>query len=325
MKKRLSFICFVVWICIISITVSGCRSRNQNQANDSVVTESASDELTQFREKFTIENILNLCDYPDKISAAEKCGFVYISKDSIEDIDWGYAYTYIYGYGVDKTQKEEGKYELTANSDNACYFEHTDVGDIRAILHLKSKEDVDYLINQAQKRGFVKKGENYVGKKWGFHKPTESNGWYEVSFAGAESFPDNSSEEYEEATDNSNPNNGMSESNDIRVKEYQEKTMRCVGKIQDIMRQINSIYNSYVSASIRIDDIRKQSLGVNAIADISDLIIKGDDIFKEMIRLANEYGQQGNISTLRAEQEDFKKQGYQMSTNIRRDIYNENY
>ena len=117
----------------------------------------------------------------------------------------------------------------------------------------------------------------------------------------------------------------MSESNDIRVKEYQEKTMRCVGKIQDIMRQINSIYNSYVSASIRIDDIRKQSLGVNAIADISDLIIKGDDIFKEMIRLANEYGQQGNISTLRAEQEDFKKQGYQMSTNIRRDIYNENY
>ena len=148
MKKRLSFICFVVWICIISITVSGCRSRNQNQANDSVVTESASDELTQFREKFTIDNILNLCDYPDKISAAEKCGFVYISKDSIEDIDWGYAYTYIYGYGVDKTQKEEGKYELTANSDNACYFEHTDVGDIRAILHLKSKEDVDYLVLQ---------------------------------------------------------------------------------------------------------------------------------------------------------------------------------
>ena len=126
-------------------------------------------------------------------------------------------------------------------------------------------------------------------------------------------------------TDGSSSTIEMSGNNDIRVKEYQEKTMRCVGKIQDIMRQINSIYNSYVSASIRIDDIRKQSLGVNAIADISDLIIKGDDIFKEMIRLANEYGQQGNISTLRAEQEDFKKQGYQMSTNIRRDIYNENY
>lgn len=311
MKKRLSFICFVVWICIISITVSGCRSRNQNQANDSVVTESASDELTQFREKFTIENILNLCDYPDKISAAEKCGFVYISKDSIEDIDWGYAYTYIYGYGVDKTQKEEGKYELTANSDNACYFEHTDVGDIRAILHLKSKEDVDYLINQAQKRGFVKKGENYVGKKWGFHKPTESNGWYEVSFAGAESFPDNSSEEYEEATDNSNPNNGMSESN-------KQKALQYMSDLEHIRMQIDDILNQYnrLSSSNSVNPLSFDNFKLDAFQEIDKLSNQAGKIFDNLISLARETG--GDVSALQQQKKAFLSDAYR----IQHAIYN---
>lgn len=313
MKKRLSFICFVVWICIISITVSGCRSRNQNQANDSVVTESASDELTQFREKFTIKNILSLLDNPKNKSYAQKCGLEFI----LEDKDEYGGYQIIYGYDVEKGKKTDNWYDINALSEHSTYFKYECCESVGWMAYFKSKEDADYFINEANKHGFAKKDDCYTNGKWGMSM-TEDEDW-----CCCQIYEYVEHEEYEETTENSNSNNGMSGNNDIRVKEYQEKTMRCVGKIQDIMRQINSIYNSYVSASIRIDDIRKQSLGVNAIADISDLIIKGDDIFKEMIRLANEYGQQGNISTLRAEQEDFKKQGYQMSTNIRRDIYNE--
>ena len=302
MKKILSFICLVVGICIISITGSGCKNaKSSNLGLDTITIDAASYVSEEVIAKEKLEDILKelvgiadgnvILSKVNKFCTEEfKTGF----KQACDQADkegcerprlW-------WSYSDDDPEKYEIK-EIVMTSDNVA------------------KAEVKLL------------SEMYIGR-FNVVVKKEGDTWLIDKIDEVET-QDNPNFDISDNTDGSSSTIEMSGNNDIRVKEYQEKTMRCVGKIQDIMRQINSIYNSYVSASIRIDDIRKQSLGVNAIADISDLIIKGDDIFKEMIRLANEYGQQGNISTLRAEQEDFKKQGYQMSTNIRRDIYNENY
>ena len=203
MKKRLSFICFVVWICIISITVSGCRSRNQNQANDSVVTESASDELTQFREKFTIKNILSLLDNPKNKSYAQKCGLEFI----LEDKDEYGGYQIIYGYDVEKGKKTDNWYDINALSEHSTYFKYECCESVGWMAYFKSKEDADCFLNEAKKHGFAKKDDCYTNGKWGMSM-TEDEDWCCCQIYEYVEY-----EEYEETTENSNSNNGMSESN----------------------------------------------------------------------------------------------------------------
>ena len=92
-----------------------------------------------------------------------------------------------------------------------------------------------------------------------------------------------------------------------REKEFQEKMMGYTGQIQNIMTQINSVYNRFASASSSLDDTRRQMVGVNAASDISDLC---------------EYGRQDMVSTIKQEMDDFDRQAYTMSSNINRYIYN---
>ena len=107
-----------------------------------------------------------------------------------------------------------------------------------------------------------------------------------------------------------------------REKEFQEKMMGYTGQIQNIMTQINSVYNRFASASSSLDDTRRQMVGVNAASDISDLCEEGDMIFRKMMNLAREYGRQDMVSTIKQEMDDFDRQAYTMSSNINRYIYN---
>jgi len=111
-------------------------------------------------------------------------------------------------------------------------------------------------------------------------------------------------------------------SNNQREKEFQEKMMGYTGQIQNIMTQINSVYNRFASASSSLDDTRRQMVGVNAASDISDLCEEGDMIFRKMMNLAREYGRQDMVSTIKQEMDDFDRQAYTMSSNINRYIYN---
>lgn len=216
MKKRLSFICFVVWICIISITVSGCRSRNQNQANDSVVTESASDELTQFREKFTIKNILSLLDNPKNKSFAQKCGLEFI----LEDTDEYGGYQIIYGYDVEKGEKTDNWYDINALSEHSTYFKYECCESVGWMAYFKSKEDADCFLNEAKKHGFAKKDDCYTNGKWGM-SITEFEDWCCCQIYEYVEY-----EEYEETTENSNSNNGMSESNSQTLSSSEARMFR---------------------------------------------------------------------------------------------------
>lgn len=59
-------------------------------------------------------------------------------------------------------------------------------------------------------------------------------------------------------------------------------------------------------------------MGVNAVADISELTIEGDRHFRQMISIAREAGKQEDINTIRQEMEDFDYKSNQMKQNILR-------
>ena len=213
MKKRLSFICFVVGICIISITGSGCKSRNQNQANDSIVTESSSDELAQFRKIFTIENILSLLDNPKNKSFAQKCGLEFI----LEDTDEYGGYQIIYGYDVEKGKKTDNWYDINALSEHSTYFKYECCESVGWMAYFKSKEDADYFINEAKKHGFTKKDDCYTNGKWGM-QITEFEDWCQCQIY---EYVD-----YEEAEEGSSSNNEISESNNQVISSSAERQFR---------------------------------------------------------------------------------------------------
>jgi hypothetical protein len=133
--------------------------------------------------------------------------------------------------------------------------------------------------------------------------------------------------EPENESDISNVNQALQseEQNNLenqREKEFQDKMIEYAGKIQNIMTQINSVYNRFVSASSSLDDTRRQMVGVNAMGDISDLSTEGDMIFRKMMNLAREYGRQDMVGTIKQEMDNFDRQAYTMSSNINQYIYN---
>lgn len=103
--------------------------------------------------------------------------------------------------------------------------------------------------------------------------------------------------------------------NSVNQQDYKNKIMPHVSAIQQIMEEINSIHNRCVSVSIQNPN---QVMGVNAVADISELTIEGDRHFRQMISIAREAGKQEDINTIRQEMEDFDYKSNQMKQNILR-------
>lgn len=101
--------------------------------------------------------------------------------------------------------------------------------------------------------------------------------------------------------------------------EFNAKAMSLVNEIQQIMVEMNNVYNQYVRvASSSGSD---QNLGVNAVATLSDLRLKGDRIFRELISLARNAGKSDELNAFRQEMEDFDKKAQQMGRTITQDMY----
>lgn len=102
--------------------------------------------------------------------------------------------------------------------------------------------------------------------------------------------------------------------------EFRSKIMEHTVQIQEIMKAINNKYNNYVQ--VGSSGAMNEFSGVHVIGDISDLKSRGDAIFDKMINIARQYNNQDVLNTIRQEKKDFDAQANQMTSNIRKFIYN---
>lgn len=102
--------------------------------------------------------------------------------------------------------------------------------------------------------------------------------------------------------------------------EFKRKTMEYVSQIQQIMVQMNNVFNGYVAS--RGTDYMNDSRRVNAQADLMDLRIKGDDIFEKMISLARQKRYQEAVDGFKQEKKDFDDHWHEMDKIVNQDMYN---
>lgn len=100
--------------------------------------------------------------------------------------------------------------------------------------------------------------------------------------------------------------------------EFQRKTMEYVSQIQQIMTEMNNVYNRYIAS--RSSDMMG-SMRVNAQADLSDLNDRGDEIFNKMISLARQKQYQEAVDAFKQEKESFDAQWRQMARVFDQDMY----
>lgn len=326
MKKVLSVIVIAVGICVISTTGSGCKNHNQNQANDSVASESPTDEsptdkLSQFREKFTIENVLNLVANPQSKSAAQKCGLEFIYKDSLkeegyEEGQYFTYYQYAYGYDINKGKRNDNYmgYDLKSVSEHACYFIYSEGQDTDYRLFFKSKADADYFFDIAKKNGFKKGNYDYSNGKYEMRSPEADNGWYRIYV-----MPSLSSYDVSEENDEiNNSNNGLSESN-------KQKTLEYMSELQQIANEIDNVYNQYVRlvSSGNLDPMAHGNLEIKATQNISKLRSQAESIWNKLIALARETG--GDVRALQEEKKKYLGDAYKMQLSLHSVGMNTNY
>ena len=296
----------VIGICLISITGSGCKSRSQNQANDSV-----SEELKQYRKKLTIKNILSLVENPKNKSIAQKCGL-----DSIlEETDEYGGYWVYYGYDVEKGEKIDNSYNFKALSEHSTYFQHYNGECIDYLLYFKSKEDADYFLNEAKKQGFKKKDDSYTNGKWEMAF-TQNDNWSCCQISSPVEYDEY--EEYEVATGSSNSNNEMSESN-------KQKTLEYMRELQQIANEIDNVYNQYVRlvSSGNLDPMAHGNLEIKATQNISKLSRQAESIWDKLIALARETG--GDVRALQEEKKKYLGDAYKMQLSLHSVGMNTNY
>ena len=101
--------------------------------------------------------------------------------------------------------------------------------------------------------------------------------------------------------------------------EFQRKIMDYTSQIQQIMVQMNNIYNGYVAS--RGSDYMNEIRRVNTKADLSNLWVKGDRIFDKMIDLARRYRYQDAIDMLKQEKQNFRDTHHQMERVLMQDMY----
>lgn len=104
-----------------------------------------------------------------------------------------------------------------------------------------------------------------------------------------------------------------------KEEEFKSKIMEYTVQVQGIMTTINNKYNHYVQvgSSGPMDGFN----GVNVVGDITNLKLRGDDIFDKMINLARQYNNQAVLNTIKQEKKDFDAKANQMTSSINRFIY----
>lgn len=136
--------------------------------------------FAEFREAFTIGNIQNLLGNPKNKSLAQKCGldFLYEEEETGGEIN---CFEVVYGYDVEKgNKKEDSGYDINASSQHAVFLKYRESSGIGWTVCFKSKDDVNYFINEAKKHGFSKTEYYYTNGNWAmtFNEILENNGWF---------------------------------------------------------------------------------------------------------------------------------------------------
>ena len=136
----------------------------------------------------------------------------------------------------------------------------------------------------------------------------------QTAIAGAESFPDNSSE----VERSSNSNNGMSESN-------KQKTLEYMSELQQIANEIDNVYNQYVRlvSSGNLDPMAHGNLEIRATQNISKLRSQAESIWNKLIALARETG--GDVRALQEEKKKYLGDAYKMQLSLHSVGMNTNY
>lgn len=126
--------------------------------------------------------------------------------------------------------------------------------------------------------------------------------------------------ERERASNKQNTETSTVSSESINAQqEFNSEAMKRVNEIQQIMTEMNNIYNQYVSVSSSSGS--NQNLGVNAVSSISDLRLKGDKLFRELISLARKAGKSNELNAFQQEMNDFDRKAQKMERTITQDMY----
>ena len=130
-----------------------------------------------------------------------------------------------------------------------------------------------------------------------------SNGWFDDNKSNTEI----RTETREESTiqiDEPKQEEKPSMQND---EEFKQKTMEYVNQVQQVMVEMNNVFNSGRAF---------------ASSDLLDLKIKGDNIFDKMISLARQKKYQEAIDAFKQEKKNFDDQWHEMDKILNRDMYN---
>ena len=105
-----------------------------------------------------------------------------------------------------------------------------------------------------------------------------------------------------------------------KEQEFKNKIMQHTAQIQEVMTAINNKYNSFLQTGN--SGAMNEIIGVHAMGDIANLKSRGDAIFDKMINLARQNNYRDILNAIKQEKKDFDDQAYQMTSNIRKFIYN---
>ena len=304
-KKKLFVALFFIALIILGMGWWSWKSSQEGTElrTDSLATADVSNandgiedaKLSKFREKFTIENILALYEQPKSSSAAQKCGFKFVYKDTereeLEGGDYVEYYIIAYGFDIEKGNKrDEMGYDIKAMSNHACCFEYHRGQDDVCTLLFRDKFDFDNFFDSATRSGFTRNGEVYSNGKVRIVRDNNAKGgWFHANLEH---------DYYENNTDDNSSSGTMSESN-------KQKAIQYMSELEYIRMQIEDILNQYnrLSSSNSIDPLSFNNFKLDAFQKIENLNKQAGSIFDNLISLARETG--GDVNSLQQQKKAF--------------------
>lgn len=103
----------------------------------------------------------------------------------------------------------------------------------------------------------------------------------------------------------------------INQQDLNSEVMKRVNEIKQIMADINKVYNRFLMYGGT-----NQVMGVNASADITELRLEGDMVFRELISLARKAGKPDIVNSFQQEKILFDDKAQRMTSTITNIIYN---
>ena len=234
-------------------------------------------------------------------------------KQDADGSDYAYVKKYITANAL-KTLKDEYDYECDGECLATWLFFYEAGGDMDSLLSRQ--------IEPVSPNTFL------VTNTWGYSEGSSDTYDYKIRLGIVKdggsykinSIVNVSREELEKTARKQVEEQELDDTRDIdNQQEFNAKAMSRVNEIQQIMIEMNNVYNQYVSVASSSGS--NQNLGVNAVSTISDLRLKGDKLFRELISLARNAGKSNELNAFQQEMNDFDRKAQKMERTITQDMY----